>query len=180
MCFAIRRAAALRARLSEIAQSAGVGMILDEAAIPITEEVKGACEILGLDPLYVANEGKLLAIVAPCDAQCRSHRDEVPSAGNRRHPYRRGDRRASGLRPHENPRRAVPASWTCSPASNFPASAKVFLECQAARADSLSKSPKKRGGMDGNYNDHRVDSESKRLQQSGPSHQPTPSSKPFR
>jgi hydrogenase expression/formation protein HypE len=54
--------------LSEIAQSARVGMILDEAAIPITEEVKGACEILGLDPLYVANEGKLLAIVAPGDA----------------------------------------------------------------------------------------------------------------
>ena len=64
--------------LSEIAQSADAGMILDEAAIPITEEVKGACEILGLDPLYVANEGKLLAIVAPGDAQAvltamRSH-----------------------------------------------------------------------------------------------------------
>ena len=54
--------------LSEIAQSAGVGMVLDEAAIPITEEVKGACEILGLDPLYVANEGKLLAIVPPKEA----------------------------------------------------------------------------------------------------------------
>jgi len=38
-------------------------MRLDEAAIPISEEVKGACEILGLDPLYVANEGKLLAVV---------------------------------------------------------------------------------------------------------------------
>jgi len=49
--------------LSEIAQSAQVGMLLDEARIPIGEEVKGACEILGLDPLYVANEGKLLAIV---------------------------------------------------------------------------------------------------------------------
>jgi hydrogenase expression/formation protein HypE len=55
--------------LSEIAQSARVGMLLDEAAIPITEEVKGACEILGLDPLYVANEGKLLAIVPPEDAE---------------------------------------------------------------------------------------------------------------
>jgi hydrogenase expression/formation protein HypE len=50
--------------LSEIAQSARVGILLDEAQIPISEEVKGACEILGLDPLYVANEGKLLAIVA--------------------------------------------------------------------------------------------------------------------
>jgi hydrogenase expression/formation protein HypE len=49
--------------LTEIAQAAKVGMLLDEASIPISEEVKGACEILGLDPLYVANEGKLLAIV---------------------------------------------------------------------------------------------------------------------
>jgi hydrogenase expression/formation protein HypE len=49
--------------LSEIAQTAGVGITLNEARIPISEEVKGACEILGLDPLYVANEGKLLAIV---------------------------------------------------------------------------------------------------------------------
>jgi hydrogenase expression/formation protein HypE len=53
--------------LSEIAQTAKVGMLLDEASIPIDEEVKGACEILGLDPLYVANEGKLLAIVAADD-----------------------------------------------------------------------------------------------------------------
>jgi hydrogenase expression/formation protein HypE len=49
--------------LSEIAQTAKVGIRLEEAQIPISEEVKGACEILGLDPLYVANEGKLLAIV---------------------------------------------------------------------------------------------------------------------
>jgi hydrogenase expression/formation protein HypE len=55
--------------LSEIAQIAGVGMHLDEAQIPITEEVKGACEILGLDPLYVANEGKLIAIVPPSAAE---------------------------------------------------------------------------------------------------------------
>ncbi len=53
--------------LTEIAQSAKVGMLLDEARIPISEEVKGACEILGLDPLYVANEGKLLALVAAQD-----------------------------------------------------------------------------------------------------------------
>jgi hydrogenase expression/formation protein HypE len=53
--------------LVEIAQSAQVGVELEEAAIPITEEVKGACEILGLDPLHVANEGKLIAIV-PAEA----------------------------------------------------------------------------------------------------------------
>jgi hydrogenase expression/formation protein HypE len=50
--------------LTEIAQTAKVGMLLDEAAIPVSEEVKGACEILGLDPLYVANEGKFLAVIA--------------------------------------------------------------------------------------------------------------------
>ena len=53
--------------LTEIAQSSKIGMLLDEARIPINEEVKGACEILGLDPLYVANEGKLLALVASQD-----------------------------------------------------------------------------------------------------------------
>jgi hydrogenase expression/formation protein HypE len=51
--------------LNEIASSANVGIVLEEASIPIWDEVKGACEILGLDPLYVANEGKCLAIVAP-------------------------------------------------------------------------------------------------------------------
>ena len=49
--------------LAEIAEQAKAGIHLDEASIPIQEEVKGACEILGLDPLYVANEGKVLAIV---------------------------------------------------------------------------------------------------------------------
>jgi hydrogenase expression/formation protein HypE len=53
--------------LTEIAQAAKLGIRLDEARIPISEEVKGACEILGLDPLYVANEGKLLAVV-PAEA----------------------------------------------------------------------------------------------------------------
>ena len=49
--------------LTEIAKTAQIGIVLNEAQIPISEEVKGACEILGLDPLYVANEGKLLAVV---------------------------------------------------------------------------------------------------------------------
>jgi hydrogenase expression/formation protein HypE len=50
--------------LNEIAQAAGVGIHLDETHLPIDDAVRGACEILGLDPLYVANEGKCLAIVA--------------------------------------------------------------------------------------------------------------------
>jgi hydrogenase expression/formation protein HypE len=51
--------------LNEIAKRANAGIILDEPSIPVSEAVKGACEILGLDPLYVANEGKLLAFVVP-------------------------------------------------------------------------------------------------------------------
>lgn len=54
--------------LSEIAEAAQVGIRLDESSLPISEEIKGACELLGLDPLYVANEGKLLAIVPPAAA----------------------------------------------------------------------------------------------------------------
>jgi hydrogenase expression/formation protein HypE len=50
--------------LNEIAAQAAVGVQLDEAAIPLDEEVRGACEILGFDPLYVANEGKVVALVA--------------------------------------------------------------------------------------------------------------------
>jgi hydrogenase expression/formation protein HypE len=49
--------------LNEIAASAGVGIRLDEKSVPVREEVRGACEILGLDPLYVANEGKCLVVV---------------------------------------------------------------------------------------------------------------------
>jgi hydrogenase expression/formation protein HypE len=51
--------------LNEIAETANVGVAISEKRILISEEVKGACEILGLDPLYVANEGKLVAFVAP-------------------------------------------------------------------------------------------------------------------
>jgi len=65
--------------LHEIARRAQVGIVLDERAIPVREEVKGACEILGIDPLYVANEGKLLAVVDRKDAagvleRMRGHR----------------------------------------------------------------------------------------------------------
>jgi hydrogenase expression/formation protein HypE len=51
--------------LNEIAQQSGVGIRLYEEALPVREDVAGACEMLGLDPLYVANEGKVLAFVPP-------------------------------------------------------------------------------------------------------------------
>jgi len=55
----------LSSTLNEIAAQSRIGIELDERAIPVREDVKGACELLGLDPLYVANEGKLVAIVKP-------------------------------------------------------------------------------------------------------------------
>jgi hydrogenase expression/formation protein HypE len=51
--------------LNEFAQSSNVGIRISERDVPLREEVKGACEILGLDPLYLANEGRLVAVVPP-------------------------------------------------------------------------------------------------------------------
>jgi hydrogenase expression/formation protein HypE len=59
----------LSSSLNEIAACSNVGIELRESAIPVREEVQGACEILGLDPLYVANEGKLIAIAGTDSAE---------------------------------------------------------------------------------------------------------------
>lgn len=69
----------LSSALNEIAAQSGVDMEIEETQIRVREDVRGACELLGLDPLYVANEGKLVAIVAPQAA------DRVLAA-MRRHP----------------------------------------------------------------------------------------------
>jgi hydrogenase expression/formation protein HypE len=73
----------LSSTLNEIAAQSHAGMMIEEEEIPIREEVKGACELLGLDPLYVANEGKLVAFVHPDSAE------EVLEA-MRDHPLGRG------------------------------------------------------------------------------------------
>lgn len=58
----------LATSLNELAQQSGVGFRISEEAVPVRPEVGAACELLGLDPLYVANEGKLVAVVAPASA----------------------------------------------------------------------------------------------------------------
>lgn len=68
--------------LNEIAQASKVGITISEDRIPLSEGVRGACEILGLDPLYVANEGKLIAFVPPGEA-------EAVLRAMRFHPYGR-------------------------------------------------------------------------------------------
>ncbi len=63
---------------NELARDADVAVVLDETLLPVAPAVVGACDLLGIDPLYVANEGKLLAVVAPQEAEAavaalRSH-----------------------------------------------------------------------------------------------------------
>jgi hydrogenase expression/formation protein HypE len=58
----------LSSALNEIAQASGLGIVVRETAIPVNETVRGACEILGLDPFYVANEGRFAAFVPPGEA----------------------------------------------------------------------------------------------------------------
>jgi hydrogenase expression/formation protein HypE len=59
----------LATTLNELAEQSGVGINIVEELIPVNEAARSACEVLGFDPLYVANEGKLIAIVAPGDAE---------------------------------------------------------------------------------------------------------------
>ncbi|MET0089559.1 MAG: hydrogenase expression/formation protein HypE [Candidatus Thiodiazotropha sp.] len=72
----------LATTLNELAQQSGVGMRLDESAIPVKPQVAAACELLGLDPLYVANEGKLICI-------CPAEQAEAVLAAMRAHPQGR-------------------------------------------------------------------------------------------
>jgi hydrogenase expression/formation protein HypE len=89
----------LSSTLNEIAGQSSAGMRILETAVPIRSEVQGACEMLGLDPLYVANEGKLVAIVTPEDA-------DAILAAMRAHPLGR-DAVRIGTVTRENPGRVV-------------------------------------------------------------------------
>lgn len=69
--------------LNELAMAAGVGVVVDEDAVPVREAVRGAAELLGIDPLYVACEGRLVAVVAPeaADAALTALRSDPLGAG---------------------------------------------------------------------------------------------------
>ena len=82
----------LASALVEIAETAGLAIDLDERAVPVREDVGAACELLGLDPLHVANEGRFVAFVPAEQADAR-HRRAAPASGLR---GRRGDRRGRG------------------------------------------------------------------------------------
>lgn len=71
----------LASALNEIAESARIGIEIEEMHLPLRSEVKGVCEILGLDPLYLANEGTLVLFVAPEDAEAALHAMRSTEAG---------------------------------------------------------------------------------------------------
>jgi len=72
----------LASSLVEIAQASGLHIHVDEKTIPVREDVRGACEILGLDPMYVANEGRFVAFVAGKDAERAGDILRAQEAGN--------------------------------------------------------------------------------------------------
>jgi hydrogenase expression/formation protein HypE len=89
----------LATTLNELAAQSKVGIRIVEESIPLREEVRGACEMLGIDPLYVANEGKLVALVHPEDADAVLER-------MRRHRYGKNAAIIGEVRP-DHPGRVV-------------------------------------------------------------------------
>ena len=83
--------------LNELCQQSGVGMCIDEAAVPVRPAVRAACEFFGLDPLYLANEGKLIAVCAAADAAAL----------------------AAAMRAHPLGREAAVIGQVCADAHNF-------------------------------------------------------------
>ncbi len=110
---------------NELARDSNLTVVLEEAALPVRPAVAAACELLGIDPLYVANEGKFVAVVAPDEADAalaalRATRwAATPSRSARSGPSR-------------------PASWCSSPPSAAPGSSTCWsaIRCRAS-ADAL-------------------------------------------
>ncbi len=86
----------LASALNEIAATANVGMEIEERRIPLRDSVRGACEILGLDPLYVANEGRFVAFVPAAQA-------ETALSVMRRHPVAPGASDIGGVTERDAP-----------------------------------------------------------------------------
>ena len=80
--------------LNEVALASGVGVVLAEEAIPVRSEVFGVCEMLGIDPLYVACEGRMVVVVDGRVCRRCAGRHACPSDGTRQRCHRRGQRAA--------------------------------------------------------------------------------------
>jgi len=107
---------------NELAADAEVAVVLEESALPLHRPVVGACDLLGIDPLYFANEGKLIAVVPPDQAAAALQTFAATHWARRRRPSGGSRQSRNGSccwrRPSEEP-----ASWTCSWATRCRASA---------------------------------------------------------
>ncbi len=129
----------LSSALNEIAAASGVGMILDESAIPIPGPVRAACEMLGLDPFHVANEGKLVAIVPPGSAEAvlaamrvAARRARTPRGSARSSPITRAWSRSG-------PSSGASGSSTCSSGSSCPGSAEAVPGVRVGRSGAIPR-----------------------------------------
>ena len=107
---------------NELARDADLTVVLEESSLPMRPAVTAACELLGIDPLYVANEGKLVAVVAPEEADAAL----AALTGHPSAPTPSASARSARSRPASScsSRPSVaPASWTCSSVTPCPASA---------------------------------------------------------
>jgi len=98
----------LATTLNEFAAQSCVGIQFTESNLPVNPAVAGACELLGLDPLYVANEGKMVAAVAAADANRILARMKETRYGHDANDYRRSHWRTSRTGNHENTSGVIP------------------------------------------------------------------------
>ena len=119
-CFRDPTRGGIASTLNELAEQSGTDITVDEDAIPVKDAVLGACEMLGYDVMQVANEGKMVCVVAADEA-------EAALAAMRKSPYG-ADAAIIGRVTEADPAprcscaplSVAPASWTCSSASSFP------------------------------------------------------------
>ncbi len=118
--------------LNELARASAVAIVAREADVPVRPDVAGAAEILGIDPMYIANEGRLVAFVAPdaADAALAALRAVPGSRGRRRD--RRGPVGAAG---HGARRDGVRRQARDGPAGRRPAAADLLIAMRRAEAD---------------------------------------------
>ena len=144
---ATRPAAASPRRSTRSPPRPASGIVLDEAAVPIPGPVRAACEMLGLDPFHVANEGKCVAIVAADRGRGGPRRDARLPRGRRGRPHRRGRRRPPRRWSRSGRSSAPSASSTCSSASSCPGSAEATaMASPLARSIGASRDPVVEGG----------------------------------
>ena len=94
--------------LNELARDCGLGMLLSEDRIPVRDAVRGACELLGLDPLHIANEGQFLAVVAPDCAEAALEALRKTPGGESAVCDRRSGHATRGRRPGDHSVRGQP------------------------------------------------------------------------